>query len=101
MDMDVIDMGIDDDSSAKNTIKSSAKKKSGSKKEPETVREDFNLQELLDKALTKLQKKGLTNEEITPFDVKKCIERMDKFNKDEKKLIYDFVNEYFQRRTLK
>lgn len=82
-----------DASSAKNT---KSTKKSGSKKEPETVREDLNLQELLDKALTKLQKKGLTNEEITAFAVKKCIGRMDKFNKAELKLIYDFVNEYFK-----
>lgn len=96
MDKDVIDMGIDDNSSAKNTNKSSAKKKSGSKKEPETVREDLNLQELLDKALTKLQKKGLTHEEITAYAVKKCIQKMDKFNKTELKLIYDFVNEYYK-----
>ena len=65
-------------------------------KEAEPVRE-LNLQELLDKALSKLKKKDLSNDEITPFAVKKCIERMGKFNKDEKKLIYDFVNEYFQK----
>ena len=82
-------------SSAKNTNESSAKK-SESKKEPETVRE-LNLQELLDKALTKLQKKGLTHEEITAYAVKKQIKKVDKFNKKELNLIYDFVNKHFEK----
>lgn len=69
------------------------------KKEAEPVRE-LNLQELVDKALTKLQKKGLSNEEITSFAVKKCIEKMvkPKLNKSEKKAMYAFVNEYFKGR---
>jgi len=93
---ELIDSDLNDASSAKNTKnESSAKKKSESKKEPETVRE-LNLQELLDKALTKLQKKGLTHEEITAYAVKKCIEKMDKFNKKELAIIYDFVNEYYK-----
>ena len=62
---------------------------------------DLNLQELFDKAMDKLQKKGLSIEEITPFAVKKCIEKMDKFNKGELKLIYKFVNDYFDKEASK
>ncbi|WP_407420707.1 ERF family protein [Methanobrevibacter sp.] len=82
---------------------SSARKKN-TKKEPkkpvkkeDTEPRDLNLQELLDKALTTLHKKGLSNEEITAYAVKKQIQKIDKFNKKELNLIYDFVNEYFNK----
>ncbi|MCR5027230.1 MAG: ERF family protein [Methanobrevibacter sp.] len=82
----------------KNNDASSAPKKN-TKKESEPVRE-LNFQELVDKALEKLEKKGLSNEEITSFAVKKCIQNMvkPKLNKSEKKAMYAFVNEYFKGR---
>ena len=80
--------GLPKDNNTKNESKKIAKKE-------ETAR-DLNLQELLDKALVKLEKKGLSKEEITAYAVKKCIERMDNFNREEKRKIYTFVNNYFE-----
>ena len=89
-DVELIDS--DDASSAKNTKESKQVKKEN--REPR----DLNLQELLDNALTALKKKGLSYEEITPYAVKKCIEKMDKFTKEENLQIYAFVNEYFNKK---
>lgn len=100
-DVELIDRENGSDASSAETQKSSKKTtKNNSKKmnkKENTVPRNLNLQGLLDKALEKLQKKGLTNEEITAYAVKKQIERMDTFNKEELKEIYSFVNEYFDK----
>lgn len=72
------------------------KKESKKRDKSEDEVRELNLQELLDKALGKLQKKGLSHEEITAFAVRNYIERMDKFSKGEKELIHAFVNDYFK-----
>ena len=90
-DVELIDS--DDASSAHKDTKESKQVKKENR-EPR----DLNLQELLDNALTALKKKGLSYEEITPYAVKKCIEKMDKFTKEENLQIYAFVNEYFNKK---
>ena len=92
-DVELIDSESNDDaSSAEKNTKKESKRDKLKKEEPR----DLNLQELLDNALTTLQKKGLSNEEITSFAVKKQIKKTDDFNKKELSLIYDFVNKYFK-----
>lgn len=92
-DVELID---DENSDASSTQKKESSTKKSTRKEPKKVKEtarDLNLQELYDNALNTLQKKGLSNEEITTFAVKKQIQKMDSFNRKELNLIYNFVNE--------
>lgn len=92
-DVELID---DENSDASSTQKKESSTKKSARKEPKKVKEtarDLNLQELYDNALNTLQKKGLSNEEITGFAVKKQIQKMDSFNRKELNLIYNFVNE--------
>ena len=89
-----------DDNNASSARKKNTKKepKKQVKKEENTEPRDLNLQELLDKALTTLQKKGSSNEEITAYAVKKQIQKIDNFNKKELTQVYGFVNEYFKEK---
>ena len=90
--VDPDDEPVNDVSSAE-TVKNTS---SSNNTKPSKKEDEVNLQELLDMALNTLQKKGLSNEEITAYAVKKQIKKVDKFNKKELNLIYDFVNEYFK-----
>ena len=96
----IIAEGYDPEDGPKNDEASSAQTQDIKETPKQEEARDLNLQELLDKALKQLQKKGLSIEEITPFAVKKCIERMDKFNKTELNIIYAFVNDYFKEEGL-
>lgn len=96
-DVELIDSESDDGAGSANKNNSKNESKNQVKKEEENNEpRDLNLQELLDTALNTLQKKGLSNEEITAYAVKKQIQKIDKFNKKELNLIYDFVNGYFK-----
>lgn len=92
---ELIDSELNDASSAETVKNTSSSNNTKPSKKEDEVR-DLNLHELLDTALNTLQKKGLSNEEITAYAVKKQIKKVDKFNKKELNLIYDFVNEYFK-----
>ena len=80
--VDPDDEPVNDVSSAETVKNTSSSNNTKPSKKEDEVR-DLNLQELLDMALNTLQKKGLSNEEITAYAVKKQIKKVDKFNKKE------------------
>lgn len=78
-------------SSAKNTNESSAKKKSESKKEPETV--DLNVGLLVAEAEANLKKKGLDDSEITPQAIKMTVRKLKKWSPAEMRTINNYFKE--------
>ena len=86
MDKDVIDMGIDDDSSAKNTNESSAKKE-------EKKVADLPMGELVLKAKEKLVKKGINEKEITYKMLKDTILFMQSWTVEERRSILNYFKE--------
>ena len=86
MDKDVIDMGIDDASSAKNTNESSAKKE-------EKKVADLPMGELVLKAKEKLVKKGINEKQITYKMLKDTILFMQSWTVEERRGILNYFKE--------
>lgn len=86
MDKDVIDMGIDDASSAKNTNESSAKKE-------EKKVADLPMGELVLKAKEKLVKKGINEKQITYKMLKDTILFMQSWTVEERRSILNYFKE--------
>lgn len=62
---------------------------------PEPPKE-LNFEELLETALTKLKKKGLSDDEINFLALKNCMLRLGKWDKEEKKEITAFCKSYIR-----
>ncbi|MBP3225972.1 MAG: ERF family protein [Methanobrevibacter sp.] len=86
MDKDVIDMGIDDDSSAKNTNESSAKKE-------EKKVADLPMGNLVLKARDNLVKKGVDEKDITYKLLKQTVLHMQKWTVPERRCILNYFKE--------